>query len=326
MVLESIINVNIAEKRPVYLFFLAFVVSTVSMFAAYNLFPESSSVLKIAFITVAFMPILHALYLREEQVEVDENDVPFAFISTHFEVIHIYGWIFLGMMVSFALWTAVLPETAQNCTGAQCILPPKSIVFSEQEKVRYGITGKVIGEQECFSDSTKSFEQCFGLIFMNNLWVLVLAILFSFIWGAGAIFLLGWNASVIGFFIGTEIMQKSLIAGIERGISYLPHGIPEITAYFIAAIAGGIISAAVSKQQFKKHEIRIVILDTILLILLGTIMLFIGAFIETAEIFAYWDAAIGGVIAFIALFFILYFPAVRYRINKLHREQKKLLA
>jgi len=321
MVLESITSLKFAEKHPVSLFFTAFIITSIAMFASYKLFPGSSSVLTLAFVTIVFMPLMHKLFKQEEIQEVEEKDVPFAFIATHFDVIHIYSWIFIGMVVAYTFLGVALPDTNDDCTGFGCFIPAKSDVFSEQQRVHGSITGKVIGETECFNDDSKSFGSCFELIFFNNAWVMILAIIFSLIWGAGAIFLLGWNASVIGLFLAMEITSKSLDAGIVRAISYLPHGIPEVMAYFIAAIAGGIISAAISKKHFKHHELRIVAIDTVLILLLATITLFIGAFIETAAIFNYFEVALGGIIAFAALYFILYIPSVRYRINKLRKRR-----
>ena len=320
MVLELISSLKGAEKHPVSLFFIAFIITTAAMFIAYRTFPSSSSVLTVAFVAFAFIPIMHALFLKAEIKEVNQKDVPFAFIATHFDVIHIYSWIFIGMIAAFSFWAVVLPETSEGCTGYECLIPTQSAIFEEQNKVYRGITGKVVGEKECFSDASKSFGRCFELIVMNNFWVMGFAILFSFIWGAGAIFLLGWQASVIGLFIGLEVHASSIGGGLVRAISFLPHGIPEILAYFIAAIAGGIISATISKQKFQPHEIRIVMIDTVLLFGVATITLLIGAFIETASIFGFEDMALLGIIGFFALFTILYIPGVRYRLNKI-REQ-----
>lgn len=322
MVLESLTSVENARKHPFTLFFITFAITTASLFVAYHTFPESSSVLAIAFVAFAFMPIIHDLLVKSEEEEIDEDDMPFAFIATHFDVIHIYGWIFVGMILTYSFWSVVLPEENGQCSGFGCILPAKSEIFSEQNKVYGGITGKVTGGSECFNEGTKTFERCFTLIFNNNTWVMLLAIIFSFIWGAGALFLLGWNASVIGLFIGLEITSRSLGAGVARAVSYLPHGIPEIMAYFVAAIAGGIISAAISKKKFREHELRIVFIDTVLLLVLAVVTLLIGAFIETAEIFSYWEAALGGIIAFAALYLILYVPSIRYRVNRLRESGK----
>ena len=44
-------------------------------------------------------------------------------------------------------------------------------------------------------------------IFINNMGVLFLCIIFSFLYGAGAIFILTWNASVIAAAIGSFIVE-----------------------------------------------------------------------------------------------------------------------
>ncbi len=323
MVLETLYSVLRSEKHPLTLVLMAFIVTTLAMFLAYNSFPEAASVSTLLFITVGFMPIIHRLFITEEEKEVSEKDVPFAFIATHFAVVRAYGWIFVGFVVAFSTWSVALPDNQDACTGLWCGIPPKDAMFDEQKKVYSSITGKVaadsgrvIGEGECFGNG-KVFDRCFMLIFKNNFGVMARAIIFSFLWGAGAIELLGWNASVIGFFIGSEVTANSFEAGLARAVSYLPHGVPEIMAYFIAAIAGGIIHAAISKSTFQKHELRIVFIDVVLLCILATLVLFIGALIETASIFSYWDVSIAGVAIFFALFFVLWMPSVRYHIDKM---------
>ena len=332
MVLETLYDILRSEKHPLTLTIMAFIVTTVAMLLAYNSFAEATSVSTLLFITLGFMPIIHRIFISEEEKDIDEKDVPFAFIATHFDVVRAYGWIFVGMVIAFSFWAVVLPDSSEKCSGTiGCMLPTKGLVFSEQKKVHFAITGKItdgfaatgnfIGEGQCFG-AGKSFERCFMLIFKNNFGVMARAIVFSFLWGAGAIELLAWNASVIGFFIGSEITEKSFSAGLSRAIGYLPHGMPEVMAYFIAAIAGGIIHAAISKKVFRHFELRTVLIDVALLCLLATITLFIAALIETAAIFNYWDISIAGVAAFFVLFFVLYIPSVRYRIDKIRESNQ----
>jgi len=62
-------------------------------------------------------------------------------------------------------------------------------------------------------------------------------LIFSLIFGAGAIFVLAWNASVIAAAIG--IFTKSELSSLPIAlIRYMIHGIPEIASYFIVALAG----------------------------------------------------------------------------------------
>ena len=101
-------------------------------------------------------------------------------------------------------------------------------------------------------------------IFLNNFKVLLFSIFFAFFYGAGAIFILTWNASVIsaavGLFVKDKIAAVAAYSGsvgifnyfnmFSLGLArYMIHGIPEIAAYFIGGLAGGIISVAVINRH-----------------------------------------------------------------------------
>jgi uncharacterized membrane protein SpoIIM required for sporulation len=321
MVLENLLTAQKAKKHPFFLFFTSFLITIISIITAYYTFPNNSSILAISFVTIALMPIIHNMLTQEEK-EIARNKNPFSIISANFDVIHVYSWIFIGILAAYTFFGIILPEKHVNCENKKtikdeidCVLPEKEEVFSEQYRVYTGITGKAtgkaIGEKECFNQNTKSFEACYEMIFKNNMWVMIMALIFSLMWGAGAITLLGWNASVIGTFIAMEINSKSIEAGIARALGYIPHGLPEIFAYFIAAIAGGIISAAVSKNRFKPHEIKNVLIDTAILTILATITLAIGAGIETTTIFGYENMTLLGTLIFITIYMALYILAIK---------------
>ena len=116
--------------------------------------------------------------------------------------------------------------------------------------------------------------------------MIVFCLVFSFIYGAGAIFILTWNASVIATAMGNLI--KSQLANITSVSSYftiaaisffryMTHGIFEIAAYFIAGLAGGIISIAVIKHKLNNNK---VIFDATELIVLSIAILAIASVIE----------------------------------------------
>ena len=113
-------------------------------------------------------------------------------------------------------------------------------------------------------------------------------------YGAGAIFILTWNASVIataiGNFIRSNIASYASQAGFRAAsyfqivslalLRYLLHGIPEILAYIIAGLAGGIISVAVINARFGTRKFERVILDSSDLILLSVLLLILATLIE----------------------------------------------
>jgi len=281
MVLEAVVSSRELMKHPLVMLFLALVISSSALWLAYFTFPGSSSVLGIAFVTIALVPIMHSIFVREEAIEAETGSWKPNFLERHFTVVKIYAWFFVGMIISYAAWYAILPDDMRGT------------VFAEQEKTLGGIESlkaKMTGNATLPSGSCGQDAGCwFELIFYNNAFVLLLALLFSFLYGAGAIFLIGWNASVIGVFIGKDIIQsmamsgnlvQALGIGVYRALGLLPHGLPEALGYFFGAIAGGIIGVAIIKQKHLEHEFRVIAKDALITLGIALGLLFVGAVVE----------------------------------------------
>jgi uncharacterized membrane protein SpoIIM required for sporulation len=114
------------------------------------------------------------------------------------------------------------------------------------------------------------------------------------LYGAGAIFILTWNASVISTAIG-NIIRTNIASHTVTGFSkissyfqiislailrYMIHGIPEIVAYFVAGLAGGIISVAAINEKFGTRKFEKIVLDSSDLILISVLILILAALIE----------------------------------------------
>jgi uncharacterized membrane protein SpoIIM required for sporulation len=151
-------------------------------------------------------------------------------------------------------------------------------------QINSNVTGKVFDSFGVFSS-----------ILSNNFQVLVLCILFSFLYGIGSVFILTWNASVVGFAIGNTIRtgvyeierELNLVAGTEYAkvlsyglLKYSIHGIPEILAYFVAALAGSIISTAAIRHDFGTKKYVNIIMDSSMLILISLGILVVAAWLE----------------------------------------------
>ena len=184
-----------------------------------------------------------------------------------------------------------------------------NLIFSEQIETIHSIVGPKGLASGAVVDSLKgvsgnaingaafSSEDGLKLILINNFKVLLFALLFSFLYGAGAIFILAWNASVLAVAMGNLIKLKISEIGAVTGfgivaayfeasgisaLRYLIHGIPEICAYFFAAVAGGIISAAVVRSDYRDPKFYEIVFDSIDLIALASLLLIIGALIEVS--------------------------------------------
>ena len=192
--------------------------------------------------------------------------------------------LFLGFFIAFIVWYVVLPSDVTQ------------ILFRTQTETIQAVNGATGKAIDPLGPIVK--------IFLNNIRVLALCILFSFLWGAGAIFILTWNASVGGAFIGNLIRTKLSALGGNASIMnyfhitslglirYLPHGVLEMGAYFVGGLAGGIISVAIIRKDYKTPKFEKILFDASDLILIAVVILMMAAFVEvfiTPGLVAFWE-------------------------------------
>lgn len=122
-------------------------------------------------------------------------------------------------------------------------------------------------------------EMRFLSILENNVFVMIFTLIFSLIFGAGAIFVLAWNASVIAAAIGifTQYNFVEIPLGILR---YMVHGFPEIAAYFTTALAGGIFGVGVLRNGFKNKKFLRILENTVILLFISIMILIVAAAVE----------------------------------------------
>jgi uncharacterized membrane protein SpoIIM required for sporulation len=277
--LESIINPKKAKREPWQMFFVGFLYAALSMILCYSIFnkdpvlSEYMGIFVITFCVIFSMPFVYYTIKNEEEedVKVEEERT---LLKEHGRAIMAFLWLFLGFVVAFSIGYALIPN-GENLFNAQIkvfcqINRPANFEDCIQQ---YGIEAesKITG---AFTSKEKVFA-----IFSNNVYVLIFTLVLSLIFGAGAIFILAWNASVIAAAIG--IFAKSQISNIPSGLArYLIHGIPEISAYFIAALAGGILGFAIIKGENKTERFWNVLQDSLNLIIIAIVILFVSALIE----------------------------------------------
>lgn len=266
MVLESLINPFNAEKQPWEMFFIGMVYNTVAIFLSLWIFEAYASLVMVFLTVLACIPLIYTAIKEEEEKDLGTEQES-VLLKEHTRVLSFLMFLFLGIMISVAIWYIVLPTAMHtNAFGVQS----KTI-----ENINYQVTGNVISNSSIF------FK-----IFLNNMKVLMFCLLFAFVYCFGSIFVLTWNASVIGVAIGNFIRVN--ISEVSDYFSvvplaifrYMTHGLFEIGAYFIVGLAGGIISIAVIKHDFGTKQFEHVLLDSVDLILIAVVMLFIAALIE----------------------------------------------
>jgi uncharacterized membrane protein SpoIIM required for sporulation len=283
MVLESIFGSAQVMRKPYLMLFLGIVLSWCSTMVV-DIFFSDAGLLAIAFITIAVMPVIHNVFIQEESEEARVPILSERFLERNIQLIAIYTFFTLGVVIGYAsMYILLPPDRFMVCASDVCVpIAGRTDAFAEQEKTLSYIaqisegSGKVL---DIDSSRLGDFFYWFSIILVNNLSVLVAAVIFSFIFGAGAVFLISWNASVVGTWVGKTILASDHF----KFFGLLPHGIPEFVGYFLGAIAGGLISIAVTKRKHFTHEIERIAADSAILLAAAVISLVFGAAIEASS-------------------------------------------
>lgn len=280
MVLESITNPLKAENKPSRLFIIGFLYVSVAILLSLWIFKEKASLIMVFLTVLAAIPLMvNTMKLEEEKDKMTASELPL--LKEHSKALKFFIVLFLGMLFAFALWFVFLPKDLTQTT------------FETQLETISSINSKILGNAPAKISITN--PGLVSRIFFNNMKVLTFAIIFSLFYGAGAIFILTWNASVIGAAIGTLIRnglaEYTATIGLTKAVTYfsifsisllryLIHGIPEIIAYFIGGLAGGIISVAIINQDYKDKNFKRIATDSLDMVMLAIFILFIAAIME----------------------------------------------
>lgn len=275
MVFESLFNPLKAEKKSWELYFLGFFYGTLALFLSLWIFAEQASMVMVFLTVMASLPLFYHTMIYEEEADVSlsaEGDMLFE----HWRALKFLLLLFLGVTCAYALWYVALPNEISNN------------VFKVQAQTINALNQEVTGN---------SFAQIklINKIFINNVKVLIFSLLFSFIFGSGAVFILVWNASVIGTAMGNFIKSYAShylnVVGLGAFASffsassmsvlrYAIHGVPEILAYFIGGLAGGILSASIIRRDWGTKNFEKILLDVSDLVLIAIFVLFVAALLE----------------------------------------------
>ncbi len=275
MVLESLINPLKAEKKPWEMFFLGIIYTSVAIVLSLWIFEKHASLIAVFLIVMACIPLVYATIKSEEKKDlIIEKEK--TLLKEHSKVLFFLVLLFVGVTLSITIWYVLLPPSLVSTTF--------SVQHDTIIKINTGVTTNAIQQLQLFTK-----------IFFNNMKVLTFCLLFAFVYGVGAIFILTWNASVIGVAIGnvirTNLAQLSNATGlaaiggyfniVSYGIlRYFIHGLPEILAYFTGGLAGSIISIAIIRHDFRTRKFEHIILDSTNLIIISVFFLLIAALIE----------------------------------------------
>jgi uncharacterized membrane protein SpoIIM required for sporulation len=253
------------------------------IFLSLWVFEEQATIVMVLLTVMACVPLMYNTLKYEEDKDLTIESKKSLF-KEHSRVLMAFMFLFLGFVAAFSLAYLILPaDVVEGSSG----------LFSSQTKTINEINSKATGN-EIVSGEAYS-EGLLLRIFSNNVKVMLFCVFFSFFYGAGAIFILTWNATVISAAIGNFVRTNMSVYAAKAGMAgagnyfhvyalsllrYFFHGLPEILSYFIGGLAGGLISVAVVKHDFDTKSFGKILKDSLNLIFLGLIVLFIAALLE----------------------------------------------
>jgi len=279
--LESLINPKRIEKGTWKMFFIGLLYASLSLLLTKLFFSKDivlskfSGMIVVTFCVMFSLPFMYYIIKNEEKYDEQIEGLRHVW-RVHKDAIFALMWLFLGFIIAFSFWFSVLQDS--NLLNAQietyCMINFPGDIDNcvhqysfENTKDNY-VTG-------AFNRSDRFFS-----ILQNNIYVMIFILIFSLFFGAGAIFILAWNSTVIASAIAIFTQYK--ISAIPLGFSrYMIHGFPEIAAYFITALAGGILSVGIIRNGIKDKRFMHILENVIILLVIATIILVIAGLVET---------------------------------------------
>ncbi|NCN86371.1 stage II sporulation protein M [archaeon] len=276
--LESLVNPKRLEKGPWKMFFIGILYASLSLLLVQLFFSSDPVLIKysglivVTFCVMFSLPFMYFIIKQEER----EDEIIEGIRSVwrvHKDAIYAFIWLFLGFVIAFSFWHIVLGDSTMLNAQLEtyCAINSPGNIQGCVNQYSSGITLTPTGAATGFGRFLSILE--------NNIYVLIFTLIFSLIFGAGAIFILAWNATVIASAIG--IFTNYKLSGIPLGlVRYMIHGIPEIGAYFVAALAGGILGTGFMRHGFKNKRFYHVLENVILLLFFSILILVVAGIME----------------------------------------------
>ena len=268
MVLESI-KIRWIEHRPYLAFIFGICYTLVGYLAATIFFKSYISVSMLFLTTLLVVPSLSKLIELEEKKE--RRFGLKHFFREHKDIVEAYIFLFIGVFMGYLLLGFLI-------SGDQYLS-----VFEFQRNFlvgQEGLSAELIGN---FMESSfsPSMSDVLGLV-TNNLLVAIILFVLSFLYGAGAIFLVVFNASIFASFITfvIEYMAEKVSTAFSILGVFLIHMLPEVAGFLTAAIAGGVVSKAIMREKLGGRGFEHVIEDATALLFLSCILIIAAAFLE----------------------------------------------
>lgn len=263
--LEQLYSDKWLANKSGFSFLLGFAYAILGIGSAIIVFPHDPALPAVAFTSLLLLPSLNRMLSIEEKQAAGETKFSlFNPFRDHLDIFGVYFFSFLGIMAAFSFFSLILPDIST------------SQLFHEQISI-IGPAGNAVAPHGSFS----------GLV-ANNFLVFIFIFLASFIYGAGSIFVIVWNASVWGVVIATIARNAANAVGnnpfayfAATILSAFPHMFLEAGAYFMATISGAVIGQAVLTEKIFSERFTKAVKDALTLFGIAVIILILGAYVES---------------------------------------------
>lgn len=260
MVLEQFLESPYVKRHAFFVLFLSMIYVFIAYGAAYLFFEESMSLAAVFTLTILLIPSLQHIISLEEQIE-RKNGLKH-FFRNHATIFKVYSAAFLGILIGFVMIGAVFDSAGMYAYQINFLTGQSSIGAGAISKFASG-------------SYVPSFRDVIGL-FSQNLSVMLIAFALSIFYGAGAVFLVVFNASLFSAFLLSFMNSTSKAVA---SVSFI-HFIPEISGFLLAAIAGAILSAAIINESFSSPYFKNVMKNTCIMLVFSIALVFIGVLLE----------------------------------------------
>jgi len=259
MVFESFIN---AGKHPAFsrLALLGFAAPFAAGISSYYLFKPWAGISLLFLTVILIIPAMYKIIDEEEKIT-EHIDTENEFIEEYGHLMVALVGLFIGLTAAYFIMNLVLPTDL------------RTLFFSIQQNDMHALNGQLVG------------GEALSQILKNNFSVLGISIVLSFFYGLGSILVVVWNSALVASAMSSFFIEYAATGSTAGGLffsitRYLVHGIPEISGYMIAGLAGSILSIAVMKHQFRTKAWHDVLSASMQLFAISAVIIVIAAIIE----------------------------------------------
>ncbi|MBI5224266.1 stage II sporulation protein M [Candidatus Micrarchaeota archaeon] len=269
------------KRSPILIFLLGYISSVFGVLTAFLIFPDDVGLMGLAFGSLIMQPFLSKLLANEDKIVYRQKRFSRKLFSDHSQTFKTIFLLFLGVMLAYSTMYLYSNQIrVRNLFDTQLDRFVNTGSAASNQVVGSAITGSA--SLEC-----KTQFDCFLGISANNFRVMLVALLLSLLYGAGAMLFLSWNASVWGTVFAYYAKNSAFTTGSAKYAAFsellvrvFPHTFLEASAYFLAVIAGLVISKALLREKLWSPRFNFVIRDGMLFFYLSIIIIFVAAYIE----------------------------------------------